>query len=162
MAKTFIVGHGAWNPSDGYVVVPRGSSITFYTKNSKWMCSDDIWALIQGTSTLSVEQECGEFKTAPNMRVFPGEPSWKAYAESVKPAGVDLYFTAAAAGVTLKDIFASQPAAPYVWTCCRNLGLTKTQPTGVGGHTGVNLEERSDGFYDYNFTTGAYTKIWSK
>jgi hypothetical protein len=162
MAKTFIVGHGAWNPSDGYCVVPKNSSITFYTKNSKWMCSDDIWALIQGTSTLGVEQECGAFKSSPNMRVFPGEPSWEAYARSVKPADVELYFTAAAGGVTLAEIFRTQPAGDFVWTCCRNLGLTKIQPKGLKGHTGVNLEERSDGFYDFNFTTRAYTKIWDK
>ena len=161
MAKIFIVGHGAWNPSDGYTVVPAKGSISFYTKNSKWMCSDDIWALIQGTSTLSLEQECGPFKTSPNMRVFPGEPTWKAYALSIKPADVDLYFTDNAAGITLKEIFQAQPGN-YVWTCCRNLGLNKIQPKGLKGHTGVNLEERSDGFYDYNFTTQTYTKIWDK
>jgi hypothetical protein len=162
MSKTFIVGHGAWNPGDGYTMVPAKSSISFYTQNSKWMCSDDIWALIKGTSTLSLVQECGAYKTSPNMRVFPGEPSWQAYAISVKPPDVELYFTAVTAGVTLKQIFESQPAGDFVWTCCRNLGLTKVQPKGLAGHTGVNLEERSGGFYDYNFNTHAYTKIWDK
>src|SRR5687768_17163229 len=123
MAKTFIIGHGAWNPGDGYVSVPKGYSISFYTKNSKWMCSDDIWELIKGTSTLDVEQESGEFKTAPNMRVFPPEPEWPPYATSIKPATATLYMTTDVNGVTLKDIFRTQPAGSYVWACCRNLGL---------------------------------------
>ncbi|MFY9724189.1 MAG: putative adhesin [Bryobacteraceae bacterium] len=79
MATIFICGHGAWQVKDGYVTLPANTTMKFYTQNSKWMNSNDVFKLIQGTFTGPVRQECRPFKTCPNMRVFPDDPEYKAY-----------------------------------------------------------------------------------
>jgi len=79
---------------------------------------------------------------------------------SIKPEGVESYFTDNTAGVTLQEIFQDKAGNELIWACCRNLRLKKTRPKGVMGHTGVNLEQRPDGFYDYNFSTKTCEKIW--
>lgn len=49
MATILICGHGAWQVKDGYVRLPANTTMKFYTQNSKWMNSNDVFKLIQGT-----------------------------------------------------------------------------------------------------------------
>ncbi|TFW31980.1 putative adhesin [Massilia horti] len=157
--KTFICGHGQWDPKDGYTQVPKNCRLTFYTENAKWMNSHEVFELIKGTPTLSPASSHGPYKTVPNMRFFPDDPPLKAYSKAIKPADVSLVFTTQARGKQLSELFHAFVNASVnfdiVWACCRDLNLRPT------GYKAVRVEQRVDGYYGFDFDARIYSKVYN-
>jgi len=96
----------------------------------------------------------------PNMRFFPDDPEYRTHSQAIKPDDVHLIFTSSRKGKVLSELFAMLRNAStnfdLVWACCRDLALRET------GYKAVRVEQRADGFYDFDFDAGVYTKIFNR
>jgi len=143
--KCFLAGHGSWSTKDGYTAVPKGCTLTFYTKNAKNMFTSDMFAVIEGSFTGEPDQVVGSYGSVPNLRLFPdlaNEGACKAKC----PADAIVYMHQYSGGYTLADIFRiikPGDAYDFVWACCRFNDLTD-----VGGKDmGVNAAEGVNQYY---------------
>ncbi|PCJ46496.1 MAG: hypothetical protein COA99_02765 [Moraxellaceae bacterium] len=69
-SNVFFSGHGIWKPSYGYVQVPRGVTIHFYTLFAKMFRDGMAEKILKGEPT-EIERTHEEFCQVPNMRLTP-------------------------------------------------------------------------------------------
>src|SRR5262245_10828408 len=166
--RVVICGHGASRPQSGpmFVNVPRGCSISFYTDFGKTLAGDEADAIAAGTYTGSVTHHLGAYKQCPNLLFTPLTDGEKSVIEAAKPAGTILVFATSASGNWLKDLFhvwgAVNRQFDFHWACCQALQLKRQtySSTLVGSpKTGVNLTQKGDGFYQFDYTANKYIKV---
>jgi hypothetical protein len=148
--QIFICGHGGWQLKNGYATVPANTSITFYTQNAKLLHSTDVIKLIQGTFAGEPDSSLGEYRTVPNMTLWPDDPPCRKESRDACPQNKGLLFWKPGSQpptVDLKEIFRAYPGHDFVWACCRDLTLTQT---GRGQSAGINAGEFVDRYYFFD------------
>nr|WP_156799106.1 hypothetical protein [Gemmatimonas aurantiaca] len=81
MANMFLSGHGGWKPAFGYVQVPRGVSVAFYTHFAKNLITGMEYKILDGSYT-TVDRVIGEYSQCPNMQISGQEAAWTTKSES--------------------------------------------------------------------------------
>jgi hypothetical protein len=71
----FLSGHGGWSPRDGWVMVPKGCRIHFYTHFAKNMITGMEYMILSGQYT-DIDRTIEEYKQCPNMVLSHQEDSW--------------------------------------------------------------------------------------
>jgi hypothetical protein len=158
VATIFLCGHGGYNPADGWATVPRGSTITFYTPHQKLLKGGDDYKIIQGTFGQQPDSVIREFRTCPNLRLYPDDPTVIAHSESIKQGGTTLYWSTEANGQKLSDILA--PGNTYIWAACRHVSFKNAS---FGEKYGVNLVEEGGGKYSkFDYVAMKYNTVVPK
>jgi hypothetical protein len=166
--RVVICGHGASRPQSGdmFIPVPKGCSISFYTDFGKTLAGDEADAIAAGTYPGTPVHVIGDFKTCPNLLYTPLTDGEKSAIEAAKPAGTILVFATSPAGTLLQDLFKvwgdTKRQFDFHWACCQALQLKRQtySSTLVGSpKTGVNLTQKGDGFYQFDYTTNKYIKV---
>lgn len=160
--KTIVIcGHGGWAPLDGYAQVPKGCSIAFYTDFSKTLAGDEANQIAAGTYPHAPKQVIQEFKVCPNFRFYPENTiAEKEAIIALKGADRELLFTWDATGRPLKHLFETlNPTAEiaFHWACCLYTQLNQTPGS---AQKGINLTQKQDGYYEYDYTNRHYVKIF--
>jgi hypothetical protein len=139
--NVYMCGHGAWVPKEGYVSLPAGSSITFYTHFAKLMLQDAVEEIVAGNYKGKPEAEWTQFMHIPNMTLYPEDDmtDLRDTKDALKqnPAyanGAKCYFTTASKGITLFQFFKLREAHIHKvggynlhWCCCRHVDMPGKQ-----------------------------------
>lgn len=176
--RVVICGHGASRPHvSAYTTVPKGCSISFYTSYAKTLAGPDGPKIAGDTLGRAPSSVITEFKTCPNLMYFPLTASEKQGFEDAKAVGTILTFCDDASGYPLESLFRIWAGTgrkfDFHWGCCQALQLKNSgtaesvskggsyDPTKFVGSTktNINLVEQGDGFYQYDYTAGAYIKV---
>jgi len=169
--QVYIVGHGAWGPTDGYAKVPAGCTVSFYTEFAKTMSGEDADRIVAGTVNRKPHRTVGEFKMVPNMRYTPDDEENMNDFFAEKQPGTILVYTSDLGGKTLEDVFNTMSVRnvndwDIHWTACAALQLKATgydDAKFVGNPTtGVNLTELDDGYYNFDYDIGKYSLAFKK
>lgn len=158
MAMVYLAGHGSWDiKSNGFVTVPKGVSVTFYTEAMKNLFTADMFSIISGTYTGDVKQLYEPGAQVPNYTLHPDTVN-EARCRQLLKARVDKYRKDAGATpkIGLMMPIAGQtttlgkllgimgPGTNVVWCACRY-----TELKDVGGKSvGVNGAQGSFGNRD--------------
>ena len=136
MADIFVFGHGEWKPSDGYTVVPAGTSVKFYTEGNKLMTVAFATQLMTGQDGGAMpDLEAGAFRSVQNMRLYPAPEYHAAVQQAIQQAGGtagDIRIVNNAGGVTLQSLLEELKGNDLTWIACRALGLKEVN-TKIGG-----------------------------
>lgn len=140
MRTQFLCGHGNWDPNDGFINLPKGCSMTFYTHHAKTMLQDAVLQIVAGTYAGEPHQVASQFMAVPNMRLSPDDAENKldtrnALATNPLP-NASVWFVNQV--VTLKTLFGHGPTmnrirqwvteyggVDFHWTCCRYVDMPK-------------------------------------
>lgn len=138
MRTVYLCGHGNWDPNEGFIDLPKGCSMTFYTHHAKTMLQDAVLQIVGGTYAGEPHQVVSEFKAVPNMRLSPDAPGDKqdtknALAGNPTPNSTAWFVNQP---VTLKTLFSScadriwrlvqqHGGVAFHWTCCRYVDMPK-------------------------------------
>jgi hypothetical protein len=149
-----------------FTTVPKGCSISFYTDFGKTLAGDEADEIAAGTFGGKPVHHIGEFKQCPNLLYTPLTDGERNAIETAKPAGTILVFASGPAGDLLQALFQvwgdTRRQFDFHWACCQALQL-KRQTYGndlVGNpKTGINLTQKGDGFYQYDYTQNKYIKV---
>lgn len=170
-AELILDGHGGWNVHEApaYAVVPKGTTIHFYTENFKLLMQADLddrtaadEALDQFRNT-TPNQSGQEYLTVPNYTLYPidytGTPPWFVYnVSSATPLCTDADGTLCEGGVhSCQGVFADDDVVGAVlyWGACRYVELEEVGTEEYYDETGVNQVQ--DEWGDQNPTVG-----WSR
>ena len=161
MARIIVFsGHGQWAlGNDGFVTLPQGCTMKFYTCNMKTL-SDGLGGdidrgLIAG---LEPDQEASELQRVPDMRLYPPDgltikrpgPGWHVVKlpgaipndqKNVQIQIDDAYPGGASLSVMfdyLKVAIGLSGGADFLWAACRAINLKKAG----GAKFGVNVMQR--------------------
>jgi len=153
MPTVYLAGHGSWNiAEDGFAVVPRGVTVTFYTESMKNMFTDDMFAIIAGTYKGEVKQLYEPGSQVPNYTLYPDTVNearcrqiLKARVERLRvhsgrtpPLG--LMMPVAGQKSLLSQLMSIMaPGTNLIWSACRFTELADTggKSVGVNGAQGT-------------------------
>jgi putative adhesin Stv-like protein len=149
LANVFVFGHGEWKPSDGYTVVPAGTSVKFFTEGNKLMSVAFATQLMTGQAPAArPDMEAGAFRSVQNMRLYPAPEFHSDVQQAVQQAGGaagDIRIVSDAGGVTLQALLEDLKGNDITWIACRALGLKEVN-TKIGGAAqrigGMNVIQR--------------------
>ena len=135
MLQAFLSGHGGWTAAQGYVQVPKGCKVHFYTNFAKNLITGMEYMILEGTYT-EIDRTIDEYHQCPNMKLSSQDKSWtdKSSAKLKARKDIDWALVTAPAGksVTLNDVFEyykqKNQVAEFHWLACQTLGLQQ-----VGG-----------------------------
>ena len=179
--RVVICGHGASRPHvSAYTKVPKGCTISFYTEYAKTLAGPDGPKIAGDTLGRTPSNVVEAFKTCPNLMYFPLTAAEKQGFETAKAAGTILTYCDVANGYSLESLFTVWGGLgrefDFHWGCCQALQLKNSgsnASVAAGGSydatkfvgnskTNVNLVEQGDGYYQYDYTAGAYVKVANK
>lgn len=139
MKTIYLGGHGEWNMSDGYVELPKGCSISFYTEFSKNMFTSDMKDIIKGKFKGSVKSKIEQYKTCNNYTLHPDPANCTECRQILSDrndSNLALVMFAGGRAWTLKEIFAwateERLAVDFIWCACRFTGLKDAGGKAVG------------------------------
>jgi len=134
MAKMFFFGHGGWDPrkqKTGFTAVPPGTTFSFYTEANTLMTLEFGLKLIAGTAKLQPDQRFEEFKSCPNMTLYPAKEFHGQVSQANAASGATVIV--ANQPLHLSDLFLRYSGNDIIWIACRALELKET-----GVQTSVN------------------------
>jgi len=150
----YIHGHGVWEPRGGYITVPRGFKISFYTHFAKTVSGSTVDRIFDG-GNVPPERTIEEFKTVPNFVVSGLTADQKRHADQKKG---DLQVLMPQNEMELRTIFlgfgplmvrvqksnaerrVKNLSAAFIhlhWLCCQRVLLEPTW----GNAVGVNAQD---------------------
>lgn len=150
-ADIFIHGHGTWKPVNGFTVVPKNSSITFYTHFAKLLNATMAYPILRNTFTGESERTIPAYMMVPNMTLSSLTAAQRHTAGTIFAAGAgrNLYMLPAAPPtkrVTLEAVMERfrkitdlDLELRFHWLACQHLGLKAVG----GGALGVNASDRT-------------------
>jgi hypothetical protein len=154
MSKTLIVhGHGKWYPNDGYVQLPKGMKVSFYTEGLKNLYYGFALAYLTGSDQAlpggEADMEVGEYRSAPNYTLSQLSLSQHTKAMAIYNGGsfkdnADVRLLAMKPGAnpaklaTLIKLAEKNGISNLVWLACRAVNFQHK----VGGRAlGVNAPQ---------------------
>jgi hypothetical protein len=154
--EIFMCGHGGYVPDNGNVTVPKGVTVYFYSHFMKTVVKGDTEKLIAGTYTGEPHHVIEEYRTCPNMTLYPPDGpdhiAGKRNARDQNPnkANIHVYFTQAP--ITLKQFFENNAdvlaeisrkrgGVAIKWACCRSVQF-KGSHRKMADEIGVNAIDR--------------------
>lgn len=148
MATTvFLHGHGGWKPSMGYVNVPKGCSVSFYTHFAKLLNGTMVEQILTGTYTGDFDRTVPAFHSAPNVQMSSLPASLAQWAKDKNTTGISMVLLPNSPPVvrmSLEKLMELSIGAfgsdlDFRWLCCQALQLKDT-----GGRAqGVNASDRT-------------------
>lgn len=128
--KYFMTGHGGWTVKDGYVDLPKGTSVSFYTENAKLMLSSDVYKIVDGSFAGEPTSVIGEYRQCQNMTLYPDDAVYVGPTDAAllrNPDAAQCRVYRVAAQKKLSDIIANELAGhQIIWCCCRDLSQRST------------------------------------
>jgi hypothetical protein len=143
----FLHGHGGWKPSMGFVEVPKGCSVSFYTHFAKLLNQTMVLQILNGTYTGEFDRTVPAFHSAPNVQISSLTPALVKWAKDNNTSGTTMVLMPASPPVVRMSlekvmdlaIKAIGPDLDFRWLCCQALQLKKAG----GGELGVNASDRT-------------------
>jgi hypothetical protein len=175
MALTvFMCGHGSWKPSDGYVMMPKGVSMTFIVHHAKLLYTTDMYEVCSGTYGKPSDRTVGEFQSCANMSWTRDEDSKVVECESraqnnmgAAPACVvfpnhygslqdntgtiKLGDWLRASDSEFRTVCKQHGSIRLIWNCCAHMDLKSTS---FGGEIGMNAAQGQDKYTHIDMTSG--------
>jgi hypothetical protein len=152
MSTVFLAGHGSWNVKDnGFCVVPKGVTVTFYTESMKNMFTTDMFAIIGGTFTGEVKQFYEPGSQVPNYTLYPdtqNEAQCRQIIKARNDKNFGLLMTVNGQVSDLKRLMSIMgPGTSIVWCACRYTELKDVggKSVGVNGAQGSYGDRSSEG-----------------
>jgi hypothetical protein len=152
----------------GYVSVPKGCSVTFYTHFAKLLNATMVVQILGGSYAGEPDRQIGEFKSVPNVRMSSLTQGQVDNANKwYSGAGAVLHMLPAAPPVvrkTLQELMdeciqSIDTSIDFHWLCCQSLTLTQK-----GGRAlGLNASDRTaqsghEGYYLFKWKEGGVDK----
>ena len=138
MRSIYLCGHGNWDPNDGFIFMPKGCSMIFYTHHAKTMYQDAVLQIVSGNYGGEPHQVVSQYMSVPNMRLSPdsiaNEHSTYDHLLHNPAPQKNAWFVNEQ--VTLKTLFDSyagriqkyafqDDGVMFHWTCCRYVDMPK-------------------------------------
>lgn len=171
--KVFLHGHGSWAPSMGYVTVPKGCSVSFYTHFAKLLNATMVRQILGGTYAGDLDRVIGEYKSVPNVRMSSLTGGQIMNANNwFNGIGAVLHMLPASPPVvrmTLQELMDEcmqtiDDSIDFHWLCCQSLTLNQQ-----GGRAlGLNASDRTaqvghEGYYLFKWKeNGVDMERWVK
>jgi hypothetical protein len=161
MATVYLAGHGSWDvKSNGFTIVPKGLSVTFYTESMKNLFTGDMFSIISGSYKGEVKQIYDSAAQVPNYTLHPDTKN-EAKCRQLLKARVDkarvhagaapklgLMMPIAGQTTTLAKLMSIMgPGTNVVWCACRYTELADTggKSVGVNGAQGTYGNRNAEG-----------------
>lgn len=181
MQKIFIVGHGKWVPLNGWIKVPSGVSITFYSNIYTALQNTAVWELLEGkalgdipvrtyTPSQWIENQTLSWHSVVHISYYDEHaaenPDEKAGGNKAK----FLYICKKDGKTTLEEIFEtyagqilSDGGWDIHWACCRavvkqdQIAFNDNASQGIVPLMRVKAGGVTEGMPDNSKVTGAHT-----
>jgi hypothetical protein len=154
--EIFMCGHGSYTPDNGFVIVPKGTTVKFYSHFMKTVLKPDTEQLVSGQYAGEPHQVIEAYHNCPNMTLHPPDSNehiaGKENARSMNPNkdNILVYFTDD--DITLKEFFDNNKdiledisrkfgGIDIKWACCRATKF-KGSHRKLADEVGVNAIDR--------------------